>query len=175
MHGILATAVSSQCRVDVLSKHAAVHLQVADDISAPPAVTAAEEAELEHAAATRMSDGIDLVKLDGDQPSEERLVCVVHDATPLYDVYLFFLFEKSLSCPADVVWVRAVVCIEDSGVVCWLGVDGEKIVEIVGFGSRVGDFDDCELIILSCQLVQLRFDWFDGNRCVVNEGFRLSD
>lgn len=161
VYSVLAAAISPQCRVDVLSKHAAVHLQVADDISTPPAVAAAEKSELEHAAATRMSDGIDLVEFDGDQASEERFVCVVHDATPLHDVHFFFLLEETFGRPADIVRMRAVVSVEDAGVVCRLGSDGEEVVEVIGLRGRVGHFDDCELIVFGCQLVQVRFDWLN--------------
>ena len=62
-----------------------------------------------------MGDGVDLVELDGDQPREEGLVGVVYDATTLHNVRLFF--EEAFGRPADVVRVRAVVCIEDAGVV----------------------------------------------------------
>lgn len=121
MDRLLPAAVCSQSRIDVLCEHVSVHLQIADDICTPPAIAAAEEAEVEHAAAARMSDGVDLVEFDGDQSCEEGLVGIVDDAAALHDVCRFF--EESLGCPANIVRVRAVVCVKDASVVCWHGVD----------------------------------------------------
>jgi hypothetical protein len=146
--GFHATAVCSQRRVDVFSEHITVHLQIAYDIRTPPTIAATEEAELKHAATARVSDGIDLVELDGYHLGVERLVGVVDDTSALYDVWLFC--EEALGCPADVVRVRAVICVEDAGEVRWFGVEGEEVVEVIGFGSRVEDFDDCELVVVGC-------------------------
>jgi len=62
-----------------------------------------------------VSDRVDLVELDGDHPSKEGFVRVIYDTAPLHDVRLFF--EEAFGGPADVVWVWAVVCVEDAGVV----------------------------------------------------------
>jgi hypothetical protein len=115
VYSLLATAVCSQCRVDVLGQHVAVHLEVADNIRAPPAIAAAEQSELEHPASAWVCNGVDLVKLDGDQPRKEGLVCVVYDTAALHDVRLFL--EEAFGRPSDVVRVWAVVCVEDAGVV----------------------------------------------------------
>ena len=151
MDCLLATAVCSKRRIDVLSKHVSVHLQLADDIRTPPTIAATEETEAKHAAATRVCDGVDLIELDRDHAGEERLVCVVDDAAALHDVGL--LFQETLGCPADVVRVRAVIGVEDAGVVSWSGDVGEVVVEVVGLGGRVGDFDDGELVVFFRQLV----------------------
>lgn len=125
-----------------------MHLQITDDICAPPAIAATEEPELKHTATTWMSNGIDLIELDSDESGEEGFVGIVDDAATLYDVRLFF--EKALGCPANVVRVRTVVGVENASIVCRLGVDGEEVIEIIGLGGRVWDFDDCELVVLSC-------------------------
>jgi hypothetical protein len=49
--------------------------------------------------------------------------------------------------------VGAVIGVEDTGVVSWPGHAGKVIVEVVGLGSRVRDFDDGELVVLFRQLV----------------------
>ena len=174
MNCFLSTTICAQCRVDVLSKHVSMHLQLADDIRAPPTIAATEETEAEHAAATRVCDGIDLVELDSDHAGKERLVCVVDDAAALHDIRL--LFQKTLGRPADVVRVRTVIGVEDAGEVCWLGVVdvGEEVVEIVGFRSRVRDFDDGELVVLFRQLVKLRLNGLDWLWCVVNKSCAVS-
>ena len=110
-----ALAVCSQCRVDVLSQHVAVHLEVADDIRAPPAVAAAEQSKLEHPASAWVCNRVDLVKLNGNHARKEGFVGVVYDTAALHDVCL--LLEEAFGRPADVVRMRAVVCVEDSSVV----------------------------------------------------------
>jgi hypothetical protein len=172
MNGFLAAAVRSQCRVDIFCEHVAVHLQLADHIRPPPAVAATEEAELKHPATARMSDGIDFVELNGYHLGVEGFVGVVDDATALHDVWLFG--KEALGCPADVVRVRAVIGVEDAGEVCWFPFEGEEVIKVIGFGSRVWNFDDCELLVVGCQLVQLCFDWLYGSRCVVNESLQAT-
>jgi hypothetical protein len=149
--GFHAAAVRSQRRINVFSEHITIHLQIAYDFRTPPSITATEEAELKHAATARMSNGIDFVKLNGYHLGVEGLVGVVDDTSALYDVWLFC--EEALGCPANVMGMRAVICVEDAGEVRWFGVEGEEVIEIVGFGSRVEDFDDCELVVFGCQLV----------------------
>jgi hypothetical protein len=144
-----------------------MHLQLADNIRTPPAVAATEQTEAKHTAATWVCDGVDLIELDGDHAGEERLICVVDDAATLHDVGL--LFQETLGCPADIVRVGTVIGVEDTGVVSWPGDVGEVVVEVVGFGRRVGNFDDGELVVLFRQLEQLCLNGLDGLRCVVNE------
>ena len=146
MDSFLAAAIRSQRRVDILCEHVAVHLQVADDICAPPAVAATEQAEAKHAATTWVGDGVNLVELDSDQAGEERLVGVVDDAATLHDVGLFF--EEAFGCPADVVRMGTVIGIENTGEVCLVGDVGEEVVEVIGFGCGVWDFNDRKLVIL---------------------------
>ena len=87
---LLATTVCSKCRINVLSKHMSVHLQLADDIRTPPTIAATEETEAKHAAATRVCNCIDLIELDCDHAGKERLVCVVDDAAALHNIRLLF-------------------------------------------------------------------------------------
>ena len=110
-----------------------MHLQPADDIRTPPTIAATEQTEAKHAAATRVGNGIDLIEFDSDHAGKEGLVRVVDDAAALHDVR--FLFQETLSCPADVVRVRAVICVEDASVISGPGDVGEVVVEVVGLGG----------------------------------------
>lgn len=125
----LATAVRSQCRVDILRKHVPMHLEVVYHVRSPPTVAAAEEPELKHAAATWMGNSVDLVELDSDQPCEDRFVGIVHNAATLHNVWL--IFEKALGCPANVMRVGTVVGIEDAGEVCWCSVCRKEVIKII--------------------------------------------
>lgn len=116
MNCLLAAAICAKCRVDILSEHVSVHLQLADDICTPPAIATAEETEAKHAAATGVCNCVDLIELDSDHAGKERLVRVVDDAATLHDIGL--LFQETLSCPADILRVRAVIGVEDAGVIC---------------------------------------------------------
>jgi len=98
-------------------------------------------------------NGVDLIELDSDHAGKERLVGVVDDAAALHDVG--FLFQETLSCPADVVRVRAVIGVEDAGVLSGPADVGEVVIEVVGLGGRVWDFNDGELVVLRRQLVKL--------------------
>lgn len=93
-----------------------MHLQLADNICTPPAIATAEETEAKHAAATGVCDCIDLIEFDSDYAGKERLVRVVDNAATLHDIRL--LFQETLSCPADVVRMRAVISVEDAGIIC---------------------------------------------------------
>ena len=62
-----------------------------------------------------MSNRVDLVKLDGNHAREEGLVGVVYDTAALHNVCLFL--EEAFGRPADVVRMRAGVCVEDASVV----------------------------------------------------------
>jgi hypothetical protein len=64
-------------------------------------------------------DGVDLIKLDGDQTRKPGFVCIVDDTAALYNVCLFF--EEALGCPADIVRVGTVIGVEYARVVCRLG------------------------------------------------------
>ena len=128
-----------------------MHLQLADDIGTPPTIAATEQTEAKHAAATGVCDSVDLIELDSDHAGQERLVRVVDDAATLHDIGL--LFQETLGCPADIVRVRAVIGVEDAGVICRCVDIGEEVVEIVGFGGGVRDFDDGELVVFFRQLV----------------------
>lgn len=164
---LLAASTSAKGRVDIFGEHVSMHLEVTNDIRPPPSVATAEESKLKHAAATRVGNSIYLVKLDGDHARQKGLIGVVDNATALDNARL--LFQKSLGRPAHVVRMWTVVRGEDADIVGRTRVCGEEMIGIVGFGGRIRDFDDCELLILSRQCLKMRFDWLNGPRSVIDE------
>ena len=61
------------------------------------------------------------------------------------------------------------ISVEDASDGGTSGAKSEEVVEVVGFGCTVQDFDDAELGILLCHLAQFSLEGLDWLGCIIDQ------
>lgn len=127
-------SVCSKRGVDVFSQHLLPHADIAYRIGSPPSIAAAEKSESTKATSSRMCNGVNLIKFDGNHLGEEGFFGIVYNASALHDIRPVLL--EPLGGPARVVGMRKVVCVEDANVVRLSPVwKGEEVVQVLSLGG----------------------------------------